>query len=287
MDKFNTSSGYFNDICYTTTTDDGTDISLKDRKNEYIEGDYIICQDDCEFSAYNFEIKKAKCECLAKDCNSSFADMVIDKNKLFANLRDIKNLVNLNILVCYKKFLSLSNITHNVGSLIIICIIIFHIFTIFIFYINQLSKIKKKIKVIIFGLNNITYFKGIKALINYNINKKNNTNIKIVTKAKKFNKINNSKSKLILSKNKINKNLNINIILYNKHHKKDKNILKYNNEELNELSYNLALIYDKRKFCKYYSALLKTKHNLIFSFCNSEDYNPRIIMMDLNISFEK
>ena len=40
IDKFNTSSGYFNDICYSTTSDDGTDVSLKDRKNEYIEGDY-------------------------------------------------------------------------------------------------------------------------------------------------------------------------------------------------------------------------------------------------------
>ena len=42
IDKFNTSSGYFNDICYSTTSDDGTDVSLKDRKNEYIEGDYYM-----------------------------------------------------------------------------------------------------------------------------------------------------------------------------------------------------------------------------------------------------
>ena len=40
IDKFNTSSWHFNDICYSTTSDDGTDVSLKDRKNEYIEGDY-------------------------------------------------------------------------------------------------------------------------------------------------------------------------------------------------------------------------------------------------------
>ena len=57
--------------------------------------------------------------------------------------------------------------------------------------------------------------------------------------------------------------------------------MKYNNDELNELSYNYALIYDKRSFCRYYGALLKAKHNLIFSFFNSEDYNSRIIKMDL------
>ena len=31
IDKFNISSGYYNDICYTTTSEDGTDIVLKDR----------------------------------------------------------------------------------------------------------------------------------------------------------------------------------------------------------------------------------------------------------------
>ena len=34
IDKYNTSSEYFNDICYAATSNDGTDISLKDRKKE-------------------------------------------------------------------------------------------------------------------------------------------------------------------------------------------------------------------------------------------------------------
>ena len=82
VDIFNTSSGYFNDICYSTTSDDGTDISLQDRKNDYIYGDNIICQDGCEFSAYNSKINKAKCECYAKESDLSFADMIINKTKL-------------------------------------------------------------------------------------------------------------------------------------------------------------------------------------------------------------
>ena len=82
IDKFNTSSGYYNDICYSATTNDGTDISLSDRKNEYIEGDNIICQENCDFTTYNFTTKKAKCECFAKESNSSFADMIVNKAKL-------------------------------------------------------------------------------------------------------------------------------------------------------------------------------------------------------------
>jgi len=81
----------------------------------------------------------------------------------------------------------------------------------------------------------------------------------------------------------MNKNINDNII--HKHNKKNKrinnNMINYNIDELNELSYNHAIIYDKRTFCQYYRDLLKTKHNLIFSFCYGDDYNTRIIKIDL------
>ena len=35
--KYNPSSEYYNDICYTYTTENDTDITLTDRKNEYKE----------------------------------------------------------------------------------------------------------------------------------------------------------------------------------------------------------------------------------------------------------
>ena len=58
-------------------------------------------------------------------------------------------------------------------------------------------------------------------------------------------------------------------------------IMAYNDEELNQLSYPLALRSDNRTYCEYYYSLIKTKHNLIFSFFYSKDYNLRIIKIDL------
>ena len=57
----------------------------------------------------------------------------------------------------------------------------------------------------------------------------------------------------------------------------------YNDIELNLLVYKLALKYDKRTFCQYYISLIKTKHNLIFSFYYNSDYNSRIMKIDLFI----
>ena len=61
---------------------------------------------------------------------------------------------------------------------------------------------------------------------------------------------------------------------------KIQNIMKYNNDEKNDLSYELALQYDKRTYCEYYISLIKINHSLIFAFFNSNDYNSRIIKID-------
>ena len=63
IDKLNSSSGYYNDICYTTTSEDGTDIILKDRKKDFINNNKTVCQDDCQFSKYDSEKMKVKCTC--------------------------------------------------------------------------------------------------------------------------------------------------------------------------------------------------------------------------------
>ena len=56
MDKLNNNSAYYNDICYNTQSPNGTDISLKDRKNEYVNN--TVCQEDCQFTHYDYATKK-------------------------------------------------------------------------------------------------------------------------------------------------------------------------------------------------------------------------------------
>jgi len=57
--------------------------------------------------------------------------------------------------------------------------------------------------------------------------------------------------------------------------------MKYNDTELNLLSYKEALKSDKRKYFEYYISLLRTRHLLIFSFFNGNDYNSRTIKINL------
>ena len=90
IDKLNTSSGYFNDICYASTSNSGTDITLKDRQKELIESKNIVCQENCEFSDHNYTTHRANCSCKVKE--SSVLDyMNINKTKLFENFANFKN----------------------------------------------------------------------------------------------------------------------------------------------------------------------------------------------------
>ena len=53
----NSSSEYYNDICYSTKSESGTDITLKDRKTEFVEGNKTLCQEECGFHDYDHDSK--------------------------------------------------------------------------------------------------------------------------------------------------------------------------------------------------------------------------------------
>ena len=83
-------------------------------------------------------------------------------------------------------------------------------------------------------------------------------------------------------KNGGTKNLNkIQNILTNNNDINIINTNKLNDYEINNLSYNYALKYDKRSYMQYYFSLLKTKHLIVFTFYTKNDYNSRIIKVIL------
>ena len=157
LDKLNTSSDYFNNICYTINSENGAYIPLKDRQKEFIERKKTLCQEDCYLNDYNYTTKKANCSCKPKENFLSFIDMHINKTKLYNNFVDIKNVANINILTCYKTLLTKDSLIYNVGSYIVIAILIFHIICIIIFYTKQFDLLKLKIKDIVFAIKNLSH----------------------------------------------------------------------------------------------------------------------------------
>ena len=82
LDILNSSSDYYSDICYVTSSESGTDISLEDRKKDFIEGNKTICQEDCYFSDYDSEYQNAKCLCKIQELKSFSNGSRFDQDNL-------------------------------------------------------------------------------------------------------------------------------------------------------------------------------------------------------------
>ena len=146
---YNSSHDYYNDICYSYTTDNGTDIVVKDRQSEYINNNYSLCEANCEFSMYDKEHKKAICECQPKLVLNSISDIKENKDLLLKTFTDVKSIVNLDLLKCYNKFLNKEGLLKNTGSYIVLSVILLHLISVFVFKIKEYKIIYDSIQEIL------------------------------------------------------------------------------------------------------------------------------------------
>ena len=315
--KYNQSSDYYNDICFTNNSDNGVDICVKDRRGIFIDNNLPVCEENCELVDFDLENNKSLCSCDIK-AEVSIYNNEIDTEALY-NKFDGEPKTNIEIIKCYYLLFDVNNLKGNIGNYIIssigvvylLCLIIF----IFIEYklimakilalaeyvkeniINQKRDISNDVVIITPSLIKIKN-KGVKktknAFIQSNPTKK---------KKKPQNKIplidlnklrsRNKKAEIIPNSTNINtksyqsqlKTENERLEKVNDTKREEKphisfqkeDFMKMSDYEINNLSYEDALKYDKRSYFQYYWALLKVGHICFFAFVPNNDYNSRII----------
>ena len=244
-----------------------------------------VCESGCEFKNYDETTGKVKCECPIKTEHNFYG---IDPDKLLNKFKNVKQIINIMIVKCVKLVFFSDGLKKNIGSYIIIGITTVSIILTILFYKVGLVSFKNFINEIInkkfneknLEKNNInpefppkkednkrrmsksknkrnSVMKNVENKINVEseevLNVNDNENIKRRTsikddkqKNKKRRKSLKSESKIKFEKETDERNINIGAYL--------------NDFELNNLSYDDALKYDKRNFWKYYLSLLKTKY---------------------------
>ena len=299
IDKYNLSSDYYNDICSKATSENGTDILLKDRRNEFVDNNMSLCEENCDLINYDFNTEKAKCSCDIKLNIPSNYDIKFNKKEFLKSFIDFKNIFNFNIMKCYKTVFRIKSLLKNYGFFILFLIIILYFITLFLFLNISYDEIKKEINGIILSLNyydtsiiirhrikkKVKIKKKTKHLKTKEIKNKNKKNFKKINSIKKQKEkdqsyiiqITNNFDNSISSK-KINQ-INNEITAIN--YASNINILKYKDFELNSLDYEEALQLDHRNYCDYYTSLLKYNHPIMYSFAPYNDYNSKIIKMFL------
>ena len=177
---FNENDSFYNDICSTYTSENGTDMLLSDRKNDILtlSQNQTMCQTGCELQSYNSTTRKAKCDCTVKveTLNNLDINNLFDQKEIVQNFYSTLRNSNFKVLKCYKLLIDFSKIGKNYGEIFLtILFSIFLILTI-IYFIKGQKQIHSFIDMII-KLKNINN--------NKNIKKNKNTKKKETIKEKK------------------------------------------------------------------------------------------------------
>ena len=230
---FNLNDSFYNDICSTYTTEDGTDLTLSDRKNLIYNNNAntSMCQEGCTFQSYDISTKKSECSCNVQDSKT-----VTDITKLNFDEYGIKdaffhtlNNSNFRVLKCYKLVFSKNGQKNNIGSYIMsgICFLFIVLMIIYIF--NDHLKINTYIKnILISKINSINLQRKNSDFSKQGNNKKvliknKNDNLSKNKSNDNKNKSNDNKNKSNDNKNKSNDNKNKNNNNKNKNKSNDKN----------------------------------------------------------------
>jgi len=310
LDKYNSSSDYYNDECSVYTTDDGTDIIINDRKKEFNENKLSLCENGCNYVDYNTSSKKSVCVCEVKSKINSISEIIENKESLSQNfnLNDSEtSSSNLGLMKCIDTLFSKYGLLKNLENYILIIMTFIFAGSSILYYRlgsellgsdiaeildNKMEEEKKnKSKTTKKGKKN-------KSLRKYKQNELSNPEKKKKRKNslhyKEFDKkrntvaknninihIDNNKS-ISVSKIKIN-NSNTNNFNIPKENDAPTEKLNFNDYELNTLPYKEALLYDKREVFEIYCSIIRRNHPLLFSFVPNGDYNCMIIKLDMFI----
>ena len=205
---FNENDSFYNDICSTYTSENGTDVLLSDRKNDIltISQNQTMCQTGCELQSYNITSKKAKCDCSVKveTVNNLDIENLFDQKEIVQKFYSTLTNSNFKVLKCYQLIIDFSKIGKNYGEIFLtILFAIFLILTI-IYCIKGQKQIHSFIDMIL-------------KLKNINKNPKKNNNKKSEDKIKEKKKIAQKKTNKSVKSPKNSHNLKL------KSKNKDKN----------------------------------------------------------------
>ena len=118
-DLYNLNDAFYQDICSSFTSENGTDILLSDRQADFYEN-VSLCEDDCNYKGYDINTKRVQCECPVKE--EIKVEESTNKN-IFDNLFSGDGFSNIKVLKCYKLVFSKKGQKNNKGSIIFLIVI--------------------------------------------------------------------------------------------------------------------------------------------------------------------
>ena len=117
-DLFDKNSKFYKDICTPYKSEDGTDIILADRNNDFFAKHEIVCQSNCDYSSYSSNTNLVKCTCnvVEKERIEAEEPKRVTSKKVDSFI-DILKYSNYKVMLCYKLVFRAVTFYKNLGSI--------------------------------------------------------------------------------------------------------------------------------------------------------------------------
>ena len=240
---FDSNNTFYNDICASFTTQNGTDILLYDRRMDIYRTtlNISLCQEGCDFLSYSIETKKAKCDCYSQKNDLSIEDLSeikFDKNQMIDDFYQTIQNSNFRVLKCYELVFNIKIFIRNIGSIgMLVLLAIFNILIIIHLALGS-KKINSFIQIIIkrkyLENENKSSKNSNKQIKSKKDKKKDNNNKNKNNKKKRFSVIYNKNLSLEKTRDIKRKKTSINLDNKNEPPKRKNSKYKKNNDEGNK-----------------------------------------------------
>ena len=129
-DIFNINDAFYTDDCSSYTSENGTDLTLKDRRNIYFE-EINFCDDGCIYESYNFELNVVNCIC--ENITNSINHTSFSLNTFFKKFINVFKESNIKLVKCYNSVFDIDKLRKNVGSYVMIGLFGFELIILFLY----------------------------------------------------------------------------------------------------------------------------------------------------------
>ena len=132
-DIYDKNNSFYTDHCSPASIN-GSDITLDDRKKDFYNYNYTLCNESCEYISINFTTERFTCQCnllynfSENNKNNNNDDIKEVNEKNISYLDYFLSSFNYKIISCYKLFLIFENYYYNIGfyiggGIIILCFV--------------------------------------------------------------------------------------------------------------------------------------------------------------------
>ena len=144
---FDKNDKFYKDICTPYKSENGTDVLLADRYNDFFVSNELICQSNCLYSDYLPDSQYLKCECnvVNEEKIEIKEPTKITAKSVVKSFYDILKYSNYKVLWCYKLVFRKVTFTENVGSILTYSYFIGYILAFMVFIYRKLYYLKEEI----------------------------------------------------------------------------------------------------------------------------------------------